>query len=152
LVQRLALETLFQPQRDPAARLDVLGLLEAEGGWWDAVWVLGLTDEALPAAPSPNPFIPLRVLREAGAPRATPERELAWASAMYGSLQACAPEVWLSHPELDGERELQPSPLMKSVPESVFELLPRRIEDGSLDRVLDDRGPALDPGQKTRGG
>src|SRR3546814_1191732 len=54
LLQRLAHETPFQPQRDPAARLDVLGFLESEGGRWDGVWVLGLTDEVLSAAPKPN--------------------------------------------------------------------------------------------------
>src|SRR3546814_3501509 len=48
LLERLTLETLFQPQRDPSAHLAVLGLLESEGGVWDGVWVLGLTDEALP--------------------------------------------------------------------------------------------------------
>src|SRR3546814_21132404 len=74
LLQRLAHETPFQPQRDPAARLDVLGFLESEGGRWDGVWVLGLTDEVLPAAPKPNPFIPLAALRQAHAPRAPPER------------------------------------------------------------------------------
>src|SRR5690606_3031376 len=54
---RMARENLFQPQRDPRSRLDVLGFLEAEGGRWDAVWVLGLTDDILPAAVKPNPLI-----------------------------------------------------------------------------------------------
>src|SRR5690606_35229420 len=54
LLRRLADETPFQPQRDPAARLDVLGFLESEGGRWDGVWVLGLTDEVLPAPARPN--------------------------------------------------------------------------------------------------
>ncbi|WP_262357983.1 hypothetical protein, partial [Bordetella pertussis] len=58
----------FQPQRDPSARLDVLGLLEAEGGAWDGIWVLGLTDDVLPASPKPNPLLPLAVLRQVGAP------------------------------------------------------------------------------------
>src|SRR5690606_13844491 len=49
LLRRLARETTFQPQRDPDARLDVLGFLESEGGRWDGVWVMGLTDEVLPA-------------------------------------------------------------------------------------------------------
>src|SRR5690606_35699294 len=75
VLMQLATETLFQPRRDPSARLDVLGLLEAEGGQWDAVWVLGLTDDVLPALPRPNPLVPVAALRRAGAPRATPERE-----------------------------------------------------------------------------
>src|SRR3546814_19738401 len=74
---------LGRPQRDPSEGLEVLGVLESEGGVGDGVWVLGLTDEALPAPPGPNPFIPLSVLRKAEAPRATPERELEWAGTMY---------------------------------------------------------------------
>src|SRR5690606_16585598 len=75
VLNRLLRETLFQPQRDPSSRLDVLGLLEAEGGRWDAIWIMGLTDSVLPAAPKPNPLIPATVLKAAQAPRATPERE-----------------------------------------------------------------------------
>ncbi|MCR2540459.1 hypothetical protein NSP57_24095, partial [Salmonella enterica] len=72
LLQSVARSAAFQPQRDPLARLDVLGLLEAEGGFWDGVWMLGLTDDVLPASPKPNPLLPLAVLRQAKAPRATP--------------------------------------------------------------------------------
>jgi len=108
LLADLAADTLFQPQRDPGARLDVLGLLEAEGGRWDGVWVLGLSDEVLPATPKPNPLLPLAVLRRAGAPRATPERERQWAQELFASLCRCAPQVVFSHPQFDGERALRP--------------------------------------------
>ena len=90
-VESVARTATFQPQRDPSARLDVLGLLEAEGGYWDGVWVLGLTDDVLPASPKPNPLLPLAVLRQARAPRATPEREREWAEGMYAALCRCAP-------------------------------------------------------------
>ena len=69
LLESVARTATFQPQRDPSARLDVLGLLEAEGGYWDGVWVLGLTDDVLPASPKPNPLLPLAVLRQARAAR-----------------------------------------------------------------------------------
>lgn len=144
LLERAAASSLFQPQRDPAARLDVLGLLEAEGGHWDGVWVLGLTDDVLPATPQPNPLLPLGVLRQAGAPRATPERERQWAESMYAALCRCAPEVLVSHAHLDGERELRPSPLIAEVPLLDWQmpalpptaLLPQQV-------LNDDRGPAL---------
>lgn len=144
LLERAAAASSFQPQRDPSARLDVLGLLEAEGGHWDGVWILGLTDDVLPATPQPNPLLPLVVLRQAGAPRATPERERQWAESMYAALCRCAPEVVVSHAHMDGERELRPSPLIAQValidwqmPESVAPaLLPQQV-------LHDDRGPAL---------
>ncbi|KAG1245643.1 hypothetical protein G6F68_014971 [Rhizopus microsporus] len=87
LLQSVARSASFQPQRDPLARLDVLGLLEAEGGYWDGIWMLGLTDDVLPASPKPNPLLPLAVLRQAKAPRATPEREREWAEGIAN----CAP-------------------------------------------------------------
>jgi probable DNA repair protein len=157
LLRRLARETPFQPQRDPDARLDVLGFLESEGGRWDAVWVLGLTDEVLPAPPKPNPFIPLAAQREAGAPRATPERELHWAKTLYGALLECAPVVVLSHPQYDGERLLRPSPCIADVAlTGAAELSDQKPAHGTdacpLELLVDDRGPALQPGAATRGG
>jgi len=117
LLDRLLEQTRFQPMRDPAARLDVLGLLEAEGGRWDAVWVLGLHDTVLPAAPRPNPFLPLSVLRDAGTPRATLARELQWAQAMRDALLHCAARVLFSHACQQGEELLRVSPLLSDLPE-----------------------------------
>lgn len=120
LLGRLARQTPFQPQRDPTARLDVLGLLEAEGGRWDAVWVMGLNDDVLPAAPSPNPFIPLPALISAQAPRATPERERVWAEQLFTALLKAAPKIVLSWPEQSGERQLRPSPFLMPFKPSVL--------------------------------
>ncbi len=115
LMSRMVRQSPFQPQRDPSARLDVLGLLEAEGGRWHAVWVMGLNDEVLPATPNPNPFIPLPVLIAAQAPRATPERERLWAEQIFKTLLQSAPELVLSWPEQAGERQLRASPLLTSL-------------------------------------
>ncbi|TAL81271.1 MAG: hypothetical protein EPN62_19220 [Candidimonas sp.] len=152
LFRQLALETPFQPQRDPAARLDVLGFLEAEGGVWDGVWVLGLSDEILPAAPKPNPFIAPAALRRSNAPRATAERELQWAHDMYAALCCCAPQVWVSHAQFEGERLLRPSPF-------IADLIPQECapqaalcRPAALESLLDEQGPALDAGSVTQGG
>lgn len=152
LLRRLVDETPFQPQRDPSARLDVLGFLESEGGRWDAVWILGLTDEVLPAVPRPNPFVPLPAQRRANAPRATPERELQWARGMFRALLECAPQVWLSHACQEGERELRPSPFIAELDAEPFS--PPGAAAGScmLESLRDDLGPALQPGRPTRGG
>ncbi|SAI65626.1 Inactivated superfamily I helicase [Bordetella ansorpii] len=144
LLARAADATTFQPQRDPMARLDVLGLLEAEGGSWDGIWILGLTDDVLPASPKPNPLLPLAVLRAAGAPRATPERERQWAETLYAALCTCAAEIIVSHAHTEGERELRPSPLIADLPETGW-----RPGLAAADAVLpqqsldDERGPPL---------
>ncbi len=113
---RLARQTPFQPQRDRHARLDVLGLLEAEGGHWDGVWVMGVTDEVLPAMASPNPLIPLPALSQAQAPRATPAREYEWACSLFKALCGLAPRMIFSWPERDGDKPLRPSPMIADLP------------------------------------
>lgn len=149
-------ETLFQPQRDALARLDVLGLLEAEGGHWDAIWVLGVTDEVLPAVPSPNPFIPYAVLRQAQAPRATPERELQWARNMIKALQETAPRITFSHAVQDDGQLLRPSPLIAQITAITAED-PLMAELTPETRVVlevleDNQGPAVAPQEKIFGG
>lgn len=161
LINRLVRQSPFQPQRDPDARLDVLGLLEAEGGRWHAVWVMGLNDEVLPATPNPNPFIPLPVLVAAQAPRATPERERLWAEQIFKTLLQCAPELVLSWPEQEGERQLRASPLLTSllsakscqplVKENAF------IRSGVLNQIemsvwVDDDVPHVTAEEKVKGG
>lgn len=116
LLERLARETPFQPQRDESARLDVVGVLEAEGERWDAVWILGMTDDVLPAPPAPNPLLPATALAAANAPRTTAARELLYAQELFAALLRCGTEITVSHALLDGERELRASPLIHALP------------------------------------
>lgn len=116
MLSRLAQQTLFQPQRDRSARLDVLGLLEAEGGRWDGVWVMGVTDDVLPAMVRPNPLIPVVALARAGAPRSTAQREYQWAQELTHALGQSAPEVVFSWAERDGEQPQRASPLISGLP------------------------------------
>ncbi|MCX5591504.1 PD-(D/E)XK nuclease family protein [Alcaligenes endophyticus] len=147
-------ETPFQPQRAAQARLDVLGFLEAEGGRWDAVWVLGLSDAVLPAVVRPNPLLPAPAQRRMQAPRATPERELAWARLIMHSLLRSADTVWLSYPQSEGEQLLRPSPLIASYPRHHFE--PSRATQAipavQVEWYHDEQGPALTSQERTAGG
>ena len=69
LLESVARTATFQPQRDPSARLDVLGLLEAEGGYWDGVRA-GPDRRRAAGLAQANPLLPLAVLRRrARAPR-----------------------------------------------------------------------------------
>ncbi len=65
----------FQAQ-SPAANVQILGILEAGGLLFDALWISGLDDSNWPAQPKPNPFIPKRLQRELKMPHASAEREL----------------------------------------------------------------------------
>jgi len=147
-LQQLLAQTGFQPQRSADARLDVLGMLEAQGGRWDAVWVLGLTDTELPSPPKPNPFIPLAVQRQAATPRATPERELQWAHESWRMLTQCAPQVTVSCAAFEGECELRPSPFIATLPVQTQAGVGNAADTAitppaCMECVRDDQGPAL---------
>lgn len=154
MLSRFLRETLFQPQRDAHARLDVLGLLEAEGGYWDAIWVLGVTDDVLPAVPNPNPFIPYEVLRQAHAPRATPERELQWARSMVVALKEAAPSLTFSYALQNNGQLLRPSPLITDMPVTQIEdpLIESSVVGAALEALVDNYGPAVQEGEKIYGG
>lgn len=154
MLARFLAETQFQPERDTLARLDVLGALEAEGGSWDALWVIGVTDAMLPAIPNPNPFIPYSVLRHAQAPRATPERELEWSYRLMHALKAAAPHIICSYALQDNGQAIRPSPLLADMDKRQVED-PLRIESSqsvAMEQIQDEQGPAVPPDQPVFGG
>ncbi|MBI5885858.1 MAG: PD-(D/E)XK nuclease family protein [Deltaproteobacteria bacterium] len=105
----LASETIHQPET-PQADIEVLGLLEATGLEFDALWLMGCHEGALPASPSPNPFIPLEAQRAAGVPHSSHERELAFAARALNRVLRAAPSIVVSYPRRIDEREMRPSP------------------------------------------
>ena len=74
VVKRLAGNLMFQPETGEAP-VQILGMLEASGLSFDNLWIAGLHDEDWPGPCNPNPFLPIRVQRERGIPRSSPERE-----------------------------------------------------------------------------
>lgn len=153
-LQALARFTLFQPQRDRSARLDVLGLLEAEAGQWDGVWIMDLTDSVLPSAASPNPLIPRQALALANAPRSTPQREREWARQLFQALTEIAPSVTMSWPVRDEQQTLRASPLLAGLPfyeppESPVLALPAKT---ALQTWVDGACPALLTDERISGG
>jgi len=105
----MASETIHQPET-PDLDIEVLGLLEATGLEFDAVWLMGCHEGALPAAPSPNPFIPLEAQRAAAVPHSSHERELAFATRALARVLRAAPAIIVSYPRRVDEREMRPSP------------------------------------------
>lgn len=114
-LRRLANETLFQP-RVADAPVQVMGLLEATGMHFDAVWVMGMSDETLPSAPRPNPFLPIDVQRDRKLPQSSAQRELVFARQLFQGLECAAPKVVFSHPLREKDAELGASPLLHGLP------------------------------------
>lgn len=133
----------FKPAGDPGARLDILRVLDAEGGSWDEIWMLGLQQDTLPATPRPNPFLPAVSLKRANAPRSTYLRELQWSEQMIKGILHSARKVLFTWHEFEGEAQTPPSSLI-----APFEPVPVNIEQpvirqAALTSFVDDRGPGI---------
>jgi exodeoxyribonuclease-5 len=155
LLSRQCRERVFQPETRHRAFVEVLGPLEALGQRFDGLWLMGLTDAVLPAAPRPNPLLPPLVQRTKGLPHASPEREQEFASILLDSLLRAAPEVVLSHALFEGDSALRPSPLLAryAQPEAAFEPeIPPLPEPPVLEKISDENGPPLTPGTVLAGG
>lgn len=128
-LQQLASDTVFQPET-PETRVHVLGMLEASGFTFDALWILGLHEGAFPAPPRPNPFLPLPLQSRLCMPHADALREGDFARSVSRRLFAAAPTVLLSWPRQHNGGPQRPSPLLRGLPEA---LLPEPV---SVDPVL----------------
>jgi ATP-dependent helicase/nuclease subunit B len=157
-LRRMANDEAFQPESHQEP-VQVIGVLESAGTEFDHLWVMGLSDEAWPLAARPNPFLPLTVLRAAGVPEASAEAALALDRRITQGWLAAADEVVLSHPVRDGDRDLQPSPLvaalaegMPTMPEATLDDWRARIHAAgaaldSLETLRDDCAPPLSPSE-----
>lgn len=159
LLRRLATETPFQAEGS-ASPLQVVGLLEAAGLSFEHLWVMGLSEDSLPAAPRPNPFLPTALQKACAMPHASAERELDFARQVAGRLFAAAPRVILSHPTQQGDCPLRPSPLIADL-SAVMQvaLCPshnpatvQREHPVALETLIDPQGPALAAGELVSGG
>ncbi len=77
-LRALAARTVFQPEAPPA-RIRIMGLLEASGLVFDALWIAGMNAESWPPAQAPHPMLPLAWQRERGVPRSDAAGDLAHA-------------------------------------------------------------------------
>ncbi len=160
LLRRMAARTPHQPESEPAP-VQVLGVLEAAGLRFDALWIAGLDDETWPRPSRPDSFLPLALQRALGLPHASPERELEFARRATRRLLASAARIVASRPLCEEDRPLGPSPLIRELPEVRAEDLglaegPDYIRIQAAARrsesFQDPCGPALGPDAWSRGG
>lgn len=112
---KLAKTTLFQPKRMPAP-IHILGMLEASGCHFDALWIMGLTAQALPQNTQPSAYIPIDLQKKYQMPHASPERELMLANRIFTRFNHSSPIGVYSYPALDGDTPMAASPLLATLP------------------------------------
>ncbi len=155
-LRAMARETVFQPEGS-GAPIQILGVLEASGIAFDALWVLGLAADRWPPAPNPNPMLPIAWQRERLIPRAHSSVELAFARGLTAGFAAAASEVVFSSASTIDDRPSSPSALIMTYPEWPLPAStsgwPRMIAANQrLESLVDDRAPRLSPGSIAPGG
>lgn len=119
-VETLAQKKAYTP---PAknAQVHALGLLEAVGMPFDYLWCLGFSEKVWPKSPAPNPFIPLPLQCALNLPRSHAARELQVAKQFTNALcHGAKNAVIFSYPTTIEDRHLRGSPLLKHLPEQIF--------------------------------
>jgi ATP-dependent helicase/nuclease subunit B len=110
-LQDLTHNTIFQIQK-PKTPIQFLGLLEASGAHYDALWICGLTDQCLPEKTRLSAFIPQEIQRAQQMPHTEASRELAFAKQLLRRLQDGSDEAIFSYPRLKQDSPQLPSPLL----------------------------------------
>ena len=116
MLRRLASSRQFQPESEPAP-VQILGVFESSGLRFDRLWIMGMHDNAWPAAPEPDPFLPFRLQRRFNLPRCSPDRELEFTQVLTTRLLASAPTIVVSYPQREDDSDLRVSPLFRALPE-----------------------------------
>ncbi len=163
-LRHMAAVTLFQPQ-SAETPIQIMGLLETAGLHFDYLWIMGLHDGAWPESARPNPFLPLALQRQHNLPHASAARELGFAQQITQRLFSSAKHVIVSYPQQDADRELHPSPLIRSLREVALQDLvmdntpwyaqlihQRARQSARLEIFKDDTAPPLDVGTVVAGG
>lgn len=145
-LQRLCADKVFQPKTPGDPPLQVLGMLEASGAAFDALWVMGMNDDRWPPPARPNPLLSAELQRRYATPAASAEIQAAFAKSLQADLLRTAPEIIFSYAEKEGDRELRPSPLIDGIAVSsaptfatdVSSIKPEFIDDALAPPVADE--------------
>ncbi len=156
-VQRECREQTFSALRRRPARVEVCSLADAVAGPVDGLWLMGMNEGLWPPAPRPNPLLPAELQRRAGVPAARADSLAAQARAMQALWCASAGEVVFSWAAQEGEKPLQPSPLLADAvslvpPREVLPPAAQAFAAAGMERLDDSRAPAVAAGERIRGG
>lgn len=151
MLNTMAAATLFQPQKRQA-QVHIIGLLEAAGCSFDAAWICGMTDEALPAKGALSPFIPIHLQKKMKMPYADMNKELHLAQQLLDTVQAISPEVIYSYAAFVEERVQSVHPQLQNLPTYSSVTAKTMAPPFPLENYFDAHAIPLLPTEKVRGG
>lgn len=161
LLQESILPTRLPIASQIDAPISILGTLEATGINFDHLWIMGLDQNSFPPTPQPNPFIPIEIQKKFSLPHSSAERELHFCNTLIKRYKRSAKKIIFSYVRQDGERTIEPSPLIMDLPEIAIkdlELTPtipweqKIYWSRRLETITDDLAPKLLPHEITHAG
>ncbi len=87
----------FQTENKADAPIQILGILESTGLYFDQMYLMHFDDHCWPKLVQPNPYLPYSVQKAYQMPHATPERELTFARQVTHRLLCQANKVTVSY-------------------------------------------------------
>jgi len=159
LLRQMLMNSSFQPET-PEVPIQILGMTGAAAMQFDHLWIMGLHEEVWPGKAEPNPFIPVKLQRELGMPGASPEIKLLRAQNLLECLVRSSPDVVLSYPQNENDRELRASPLLKPYAVSMKPCTSNNTnhyagliyQSRRIEEMDDTLAPAVPAGQVVSGG
>ncbi|WP_367606609.1 PD-(D/E)XK nuclease family protein [Legionella sp. W05-934-2] len=152
LLQMHLTRTIFQPQ-SAMSTIQILGMLEAAGCEFDALWMAGLTDLTLPATGQLTPFIPIPLQQKLGMPYASQAKEYDIAQKRLNRFHHSCEEFVVSFAHLSDDRPNMPSPLISPYPELEIQLSSQKNKHPlNWQTYTDPQTIPLQEGESIRGG
>lgn len=151
-LEKLASYIPFQPENRHAP-IQVLGVLEAAGQTFDAIWILGMQNEAWPPPAKHHPFIELEAQRQRGMPHASAQREMQYALSMTKRFKESAPEVVFSYATQSSDRRWEVSELIRDLPVKLEKEFVQKTTEKIKPKILleifqDDNAPPVKDANK----
>lgn len=158
-VQRQCRDVQFHAPRERPARVEVCTLADAVAGPVDGLWLMGMNEGVWPPAPYPNPLLPAELQRRAGVPAARADSLTLQAQTMQALWLKSAPVMVFSWAGREGEKQLQPSPLLAEVmryrqdfQQNSAHALSPSPENTPMEQFEDARAPDVTADEPVRGG
>lgn len=111
-LRQICAKRVFQAQTLGAPNVQIVGILEATGLQFDALWVMGMNDHIWPPPARPNPLLSAAQQRQFATPNASANVQLDFALNVHQRLSHSGKTITYSCARTEGASELRPSSLL----------------------------------------